>query len=121
MPTLSTSRSFLAEKKLRPLALDATQRWSGLPDVPTLAEIGYGNEKVASWFGLAAPAETPPAVVHKLRDEFIKASRDPELQKRLGENGTPIATSTPEEMRALMVEEVATMETLVKTLGIRQQ
>jgi tripartite-type tricarboxylate transporter receptor subunit TctC len=121
LPTLSTSRSFLAEKKLRPLALEATERWSGLPDVPTLSEIGYGNEKVASWFGLAAPADTPLAVVHKLRDEFIKASRDPELRKRLAENGTPIATSTPDEMRALMVEEVATMETLVKTLGIRQQ
>ena len=51
----------------------------------------------------------------------IKASRDPELQKRLTENGTPIATSTPEEMRALMVEEVAAMDGLVKTLGLRQQ
>jgi tripartite-type tricarboxylate transporter receptor subunit TctC len=56
-----------------------------------------------------------------LREEFVKASRDPELQRRLAENGTLIATSTSEEMRAMMVEEVATMETLVKTLGIRSQ
>jgi tripartite-type tricarboxylate transporter receptor subunit TctC len=60
-------------------------------------------------------------MVQRLREEFVKASRDPELQRRLAENGTLIATSTSEEMRAMMVEEVATMDTLVKTLGIRSQ
>lgn len=119
--TLSTSRAFLADKRLRALALDADVRWSELPDVPVLAEIGYGKEKVANWFGVAAPAGMPPAMVQRLREEFVKASRDPELQRRLAENGTLIATSTSEEMRAMMVEEVATMETLVKTLGIRAQ
>lgn len=119
--TLSTSRPFLADKKLRALALDADARWSGLPDVPLLAELGYGKEKVASWFGVAAPAGTPPAVVQRLREEFVKASRDPGLQKRLADNGTLIATSTSEEMWTIMVEEVATMEALVRTLGIRQQ
>jgi len=120
--TLSTSRPFLADKKqLRALALDADARWSGLPDVPLLAELGYGKEKVASWFGAAAPAGTPPAVVQRLREEFVKASRDPGLQRRLADNGTLIATSTSEEMRTMMVEEVATMEALVRTLGIRQQ
>ena len=119
--TLSTSRAFLADKRLRALALDAVARWSELPDVPVLAEIGYGKEKVANWFGVAAPAGMPPTMVQKLREEFVKASRDPELQRRLAENGTLIATSTSEEMRAMMVDEVATMETLVKTLGIRSQ
>jgi tripartite-type tricarboxylate transporter receptor subunit TctC len=119
--TLSTSRAFLADKRLRALALDADARWSELPDVPVLAEIGYGKEKVANWFGVAAPAGMPPAMVKRLREEFVKASRDPELQRRLAENGTLIATSTSEEMRAMMVDEVATMETLVKTLGIRSQ
>jgi len=81
--TLSTSRAFLVDKKLRALALDADTRWAGLPDVPVLAELGYGKEKVANWFGVAAPAGTPPAMVTKLREEFVKASRDPELEKRL--------------------------------------
>jgi tripartite-type tricarboxylate transporter receptor subunit TctC len=119
--TLSTSRPFLADKKLRALALDADARWAGLPEVPVLAELGYGKEKVANWFGVAAPAGTPPAMVARLREEFVRASRDPELEKRLAENGTLIATSTSEEMRVMMVEEVASMETLVKTLNLRQQ
>jgi tripartite-type tricarboxylate transporter receptor subunit TctC len=119
--TLSTARAFLADKKLRALALDGQLRWPALPDVPLLGEIGYGKEKVASWFGLAGPAGMPAAMVQRLREEFVKASRDPELQKRLAENGTLIATSTSEAMREMMVTEVATMEMLVKTLGIRQQ
>jgi len=119
--TLSTARSFLLDGKLRALALDVDQRLPGLPDVPSLGALGYGNEKVAQWFGLAAPAGTPPAVMHKLREEFVKASIDPELQRRLAENGTLIVTSTSEAMRDLMVEEVATMDVLVKTLNLRQQ
>ncbi len=105
-PTLSTARGYLADGKLKALALDAAERWSGLPNTPTLTELGYGNEKVASWFALAAPVGTPPAVVARLREEFVKASRDPDLQRRLAENGTPIATSTSEEMGRLMAEEI---------------
>ena len=79
-PTLSTSRSYLAEGKLRALALDADARWAPLPDVPTLVELGFAKERVASWFALGGPAGMPPALVAKIRDIFIQASKDPELQ-----------------------------------------
>jgi tripartite-type tricarboxylate transporter receptor subunit TctC len=119
-PTLSTSRSYLAEGKLRALALDADARWDRLPDVPTLVELGYAKERVASWFALAGPAGMPPALVAKIRDIFIKASRDPELQRRLTENGTPIVSSTPEDMGRAMQQEWDTMQVLAKTLNLRQ-
>ncbi len=67
-----------------------------------LVELGYAKERVASWFALAGPAGMPPALVAKIRDIFIKASKDPELQRRLTENGTPIVSSTPEEMGRAM-------------------
>ena len=120
-PTLSTSRAYLTDKKLRALALDADQRWAPLPDVPTLDELGFGKEKVASWFALAAPAGMPRPIVDKIREAFIKASQDPELQRRLAENGTPIVTSTPEHMGKAMAEEWETMQALVKVLNLRQQ
>jgi tripartite-type tricarboxylate transporter receptor subunit TctC len=120
-PTVSTSRAFLTDKKLRGLALDADARWPMLPDVPTLGELGFGKEKVASWFGLAAPAGTPPAIVSALRDMFVKASQDPEVKRRLDENGTPIATSTSAEMAKAMEEEWTTMQELAKVLNLRQQ
>jgi len=120
-PTLSTSRAYIADKRLRALALDADTRWPMLPDVPTLGEVGYGNEKVAPWFGLAAPAGTPPAIVNRLRDMFVKASQDPELKRRLDENGTPITTSTPEQMAKAMEQEWETMQALAKVLNLRPQ
>jgi tripartite-type tricarboxylate transporter receptor subunit TctC len=120
-PTLSTSRAYLADKKLRGLALDAEKRWPMLPDVPTLGELGFGKETVASWFGLAAPAGTPPAIVNALNEMFVKASQDPELKRRLDENGTPIATSTPGQMAKAMEEEWSAMQQLAKVLNLRPQ
>jgi len=120
-PTLSTSLPYLAEKKLRALALDTDARWPRLPDVPTLVELGFAKERVASWFALAAPAGTPPAIVARLNELFIKASKDPELKRRLDENGTPIVTSTPEEMGRAMEQEWQTMQRLAKTLNLRPQ
>ena len=120
-PTLSTSRTFISEHKLRALALDADKRWDKLPDVPTLDELGYGQQKVASWFALCGPHDMPRALVNKVRDIFIKASQDPELQRRLAENGTPIVSSTPEEMGKAMAAEWDTMQVLANTLNIRQK
>jgi tripartite-type tricarboxylate transporter receptor subunit TctC len=120
-PTLSTSRAYLTEKKLRALALDADARWPMLPDVPTLTELGFGNQKVASWFALAAPAGTPPAIVGALREMFVKASQDPELKRRLDQNGTPIITSTSEQMGRAMETEWAAMQELAKVLNLRPQ
>jgi len=116
-----TSRTFIAEKKLRALALDADTRWPPMPDVPTLDELGFGKEKVASWFALGAPGGTPPAIIDKLHDIFVKASQDPDLKRRLAENGTPIVTSTPQQMARAMEQEWETMKVLATTLNIRQK
>ena len=69
----------------------------------------------------AAPGQSvPPALVARIRDIFIQASKDPELQRRLSENGTPIVSSTPEEMGRAMAAEWETMQVLAKTLNLRQ-
>jgi tripartite-type tricarboxylate transporter receptor subunit TctC len=119
-PTLSTARAYIADGKLRALAIDADKRWDRLPDVPTLDELGYAKQKVASWFALAGPANMPPALVAKVREIFVTASKDPEFQRRLAENGTPIAHSTPDEMGRAMADEWATMQELAVTLKLRQ-
>lgn len=118
-PTISTSRAYLADGKLRALAVDSDQRLARYADVPTLNELGFGKERVASWFALAAPARTPAEIVQKLNAVFIKASQDPELKQRLDENGTPIATSTPAEMGRAMEQEWQTMQQLAKTLNLK--
>ena len=121
LSSYTATKGHYAEKKLRALAIDADKRWEGMPDVLTLTELGYGKEKVASWFAVAAPAGTPPAIVKKLNEEFIKASRDPDLIKRLKDNGTPIATSTPEQMGKLMAEEWEHTVKIVQMLDLKQK
>jgi tripartite-type tricarboxylate transporter receptor subunit TctC len=121
LASYTVGKGFFMEKKLKALAVDAAGRLSVMPDVPTLTEAGLGQAKVASWFALAAPAGTPAAIVQKLRNEFIKASRDPELKRRLTENGTLIHTSTSDEMAKLLADEVESTNQLVKSLGLRQQ
>src|SRR5262245_50862171 len=121
LSSYTVAKGFFVEKKLKGLAVDAAARLSVLPDVPTLTEAGLGDAKVASWFALAAPAGTPAAIVTRLRDEFVKASQDPELKRRLADNGTLVHTSTSDEMAKLLADEVESTNLLVKTLGLRQQ
>jgi tripartite-type tricarboxylate transporter receptor subunit TctC len=120
LSSYTAAKGQFQEKKLRALAIDADQRWEGMPDVPTLGELGH-KDKVASWFAVAAPAGTPPAIVKRLNEEFIKASRDPELVRRLRENGSPIATTTPEEMGRLMADEWENTVKLVQMLDLKQK
>jgi tripartite-type tricarboxylate transporter receptor subunit TctC len=121
LASYTAAKGHFQAKKLRALAIDADKRWEGMPDVPTLTELGYGKEKVASWFGVAAPAGTPPAIVKKLNEEFIKASRDPDLVRRLKDNGSPIATTTPEQMAKLLKDEWEHTVQLVKMLDLKQK
>ena len=106
--------------KLRALAIDADKRWDVMPDVPTLTELGY-KEKVANWFAVAAPAGTPPAIVEKLHELFLKAARDPDLARRLKDNGVEVVTSSPEHMAKLLTEEWANTVKIVQMLDLKQK
>ena len=121
LSSYTATKGHYAEKKLRALAIDADKRWEVMPDVPTLSELGFGKEKVANWFAAAAPAGTPPAIIKKLNEEFIKASRDPELIQRLTDNGVLIVTSTPEHMGKLMADEWEHTVKLVQALDLKQK
>lgn len=120
LSSYTASGSQIAAHQLRALAIDADKRWDKMPDVPTLTEVGLGDAKVAAWFALAAPPGTPANIVAKLHDVFVEASRDPALVKRLADNGTPIHTSTSEEMGRLLAAEVLTTTKLVNDLGMKQ-
>jgi tripartite-type tricarboxylate transporter receptor subunit TctC len=121
LSSYTATKGHFQAKKLRALAIDTEQRWDVMPDVPTLTELGYGNAKVASWFAVAAPAGTPPAIVKKLNELFIAASRDPDLVKRLKDNGVQILTSTPEHMTKLLAEEWENTVKLVQMLDLKQK
>jgi tripartite-type tricarboxylate transporter receptor subunit TctC len=112
-------KPYLASNQLKLLAVDAVERWPDLPNLPTLREAGLGQEKVASWFALAAPKATPLAIVQKLHDALAKAARDPHVVQVLRDNGALAATATPGEMRALMQDEAKKTLALITGLNLR--
>ncbi len=86
-PSFPASQSLLKAGQLKPLAVVAKRRLALLPDVPTMAEAGYPGIDSVEWYGLVAPAGTPPDVVARLNSEIVKALKAPEVQALLTSKG----------------------------------
>ena len=111
-----TLRPFLDDRKVRVLAVDIEKRWEGLPDVPTTAEAGYPDAVSNTWFALVTTKNTPRTIVDKLHTEFVKAAREPEVIRQAQRDGNQVVTSTPEELRALMIREARQFEPILKAM-----
>ena len=105
--------------KLRALASFSTTRLSVLPDVPSLAELGFPDMDMAPIVGVVAPRQTPRDVVAKLGVEVAKAVRDPEVSQKLTGLGLEVIGNTPEQFAAYLEAEARRMLPLIKTLNIR--
>jgi tripartite-type tricarboxylate transporter receptor subunit TctC len=107
--------------KLKPLAVAAAQRNPVLPDVPTLAEEGYANTVCDNWYGLLAPAKTPPAIVARLNRAMKTALADPDIKARLVKVGAVPAASTPEEFGQFLRDELARWGKVIRERGIKEE
>ncbi|MEI6767766.1 MAG: tripartite tricarboxylate transporter substrate binding protein [Betaproteobacteria bacterium] len=107
--------------KLRALATTGPQRWSGLPDLSTVAEQGVSSYDVRSWAGLMAPAGTPKTVVDKLNVETNKALQLSSIKSRLEDMGGEARGSTPEEMRQMLSSELQRWTQVINDAKIPKQ
>ena len=107
--------------KLRALATTGPQRWSGLPDLSTVAEQGVSSYDVRSWAGLMAPAGTPKTVVDKLNVETNKALLLSSVKSRLEDMGGEARGSTPEEMRQMVSAELQRWTQVINDAKIPKQ
>jgi tripartite-type tricarboxylate transporter receptor subunit TctC len=105
--------------KVRPLAVTSAKRVGDLPDTPTVGEAGYKGFDAVTWFGLLAPANTPKDVVAKLNAAFNKALQQPELRKRLDDEGAEASGGTPEQFSALIKDDISRWGKIVKESGVR--
>jgi tripartite-type tricarboxylate transporter receptor subunit TctC len=105
--------------RLRALGVAGPRRAPLLPDVPTLKEAGVEGVEVPLWFGLLAPTGTPREIIATLAAGVQRAARDPDMRKRLEEQGGEPVGSTPEEFAALLREEVAKWAEVVKVSGAK--
>jgi tripartite-type tricarboxylate transporter receptor subunit TctC len=106
--------------KLRALAVASPERSRMFPDVPTMADAGYADSQVISWYVFLAPAATPRPVVARLNAEFAKALADPEAIARIEKiGGEPLPAGKPEEVDAMLARELDRWTKLVQATGIK--
>ena len=105
--------------KLKALATTGETRSKTLPDLPTMREAGLKDYVSTAWFGLVAPAGTPPDIIAKLNAEGQKAVTAPEFVKKMNEFGYEVVGGTPEKMAAMMQEELRRWGPLVKASGAK--
>ena len=120
-PSAPASRAFLEAGKIRALAIDGDRRWKLVPEVPTLKEAGFGEVSVANWFAVAAAPGTPQPIIAKLSAAIAEAGRDPDLVRRVEEQGLSVATSSPAELGQWMSKEAVDIRALIDRLNLRQQ
>ena len=115
---LAPSMSHIKSGNLRALAVTTEQRFPALPDVPTVAESGLKGYVVTSWNSLAAPANTPRAVIQRLNQAVHKALASQDVQQRFAALGVQGRASTPEELRAFFISEAKRWGQVVETAKI---
>lgn len=115
----ATVRPHVVSGALRGIAIAMPRRFSGLPDVPTMAEAGFPQVVSASWSAFLAPANTPPAAVARLNQVITAALRQPDVTDRLTAAGFTIDASSPEELGRTVSTELARWKRVVQEAGIQ--
>lgn len=106
--------------KLRALAVMGDKRSPILPDLPTIYEAtGYSGLTSATWYAVLAPANTPPSVIMKLNVALADVLRMPQVKEKLASQGLDPATSSPEQLTALLRDEVTKWARVVETAGAK--
>ena len=112
----------VAAGRMRMLGVSGPNRLPALPGVPTFRESGFEFlDAVRGWFGLAAPAKTPPAIIARLNAEVNAIAKQPDFVAQLAKAGQAASTGTPEELTALMKHEMETWAKVVREAKVALQ
>lgn len=116
---VSDAAPHLASGKLRAIAVSSAERYDLIRDVPTIAESGYPGFQAVQWFGVAAPAGTPAAVVEKLSAVVLRGLERPEVRARFAALGIQPMPMGSRRFAEFLRAETATFSEIVRTTGIR--
>jgi len=107
--------------KLKPIAVGAPARVPSAPDVPTTAEAGMPELQTENWYGMIAPARTPPPVVAVLNKAAIEAMKDPDVVSKLSSQGAILVGDTPDQFRSFIDSETKKWAKVIKDAGVPVQ
>jgi tripartite-type tricarboxylate transporter receptor subunit TctC len=105
--------------KVRALAVTSPKRWPATPDLPTMAESGFPGFDATAWFGLMAPAGTPPTIIDRLHREIARSLAQSDVRARLAEVGMAAVGNTPEEFAAALKAEFPQWAKVIKAAGLK--
>jgi tripartite-type tricarboxylate transporter receptor subunit TctC len=115
--SLPSAMSQIQSGKLRPLAVTSARRSSSLPEVPTVAELGYKGFDVSTWYGLFMPAGTPKEVVTTVNAEVNKLLATPEMKAAIIAQGAEPQAMTPQELQTLLKTDYQKWKSIVQASG----
>jgi tripartite-type tricarboxylate transporter receptor subunit TctC len=106
-------------QRLRALAVSSEKRLALLADVPTFAEAGLPGYEASVWWGLVAPARTPPEIVRRLSGETLRALEDAGVREKLEAQGAVVAPQASDRFGRFLAQEIRTWEAVIRKSGIR--
>jgi tripartite-type tricarboxylate transporter receptor subunit TctC len=120
-PSISDVLSFLQSGKLRAIAVMNEKRLKQIPDVPTMAELGYPGVTSSIWTGLYTKAGTPQPVIDRLNSELVKIINSPAFKDKFEALGFEVRSSTPQELASFTEAETKRWGDIIKSLKIKAQ
>ena len=118
MLNLAATQAFVEKGALKGLAYGGARRAVSLPNLPTLAEAGFGGTEVSTWYSLSAPKDTPPEVVAQLARAMAEINADPAHQAFLAAQGAERLELSPAETTAFVRRDKEAMVKLLGTLAL---
>jgi tripartite-type tricarboxylate transporter receptor subunit TctC len=117
-PTTVSSIGYIRADRLRALAVTAATRSDVLPDIPTVGEFVPGYES-SQWYGVGAPKNTPPQVIHKLNKEINAALDDPKMKALLADLGGTVLAGSATDFGKLIADETEKWGKVIQALNIK--
>jgi tripartite-type tricarboxylate transporter receptor subunit TctC len=118
---IPASQQLIRDGKLKALGVSAARRVPFLPDVPPLAELGLTDFESVGWFGLVAPAGTPPEIIDRLNAAFVKALKDPGAIEKIRVLGAEAAPTSPAAFAKFIRSESDKWGKLIADAGIKAE
>jgi tripartite-type tricarboxylate transporter receptor subunit TctC len=110
-----------ASGKVRILAIAGLKRIAAAPNIPTIAEAGFPGLDLDMWHGMVAPAGTPAPIVKRLNEEFVKATRSPDIERIIAPQATDAFLTTPEEFAKRIAADSERLGKIIRDAGIKAQ
>ena len=117
--TVGGALTMLPSGRIKVLATSGTRRSPPMPAIPTFVELGYQDVVATAWFAYYAPARTPPAIVERLRTEFLKAVNSREVRQQLLVNGMYPVGDGPDALLATMREDTERWGRIMRATNFR--